>query len=142
MRVAAAARRAAQPDPMPHPRRAAKPLPSAGDDPLLNLQRLESYRRLGMLEELLNDYLPEMDRLLVTLDQAAGAGDLQRALHALHSLLGMSGEAGAQALYQHVRKLYVPLLEQGQWPEGDEWLRQLRMLARRSSEALRAYCAA
>jgi CheY-like chemotaxis protein/signal transduction histidine kinase len=107
---------------------------------LLNLQRLESYRRLGMLDELLNDYLPEMARLVVTLRQAVDDTDVQGSIDALHSLLGMSGEAGAQALYQHVRKLYVPLLEEGQWPHGHEWLPELQSLARRTEEALRAYC--
>lgn len=114
---------------------------AAHHDGLLNLQRLESYRRLGMLEELLNDYLPEMDRLVLTLREAVDGGDVQGSIDALHSLLGMSGEAGAQALYQNVRKLYVPLLEEGQWPTGHHWLPQLQELARRTGEALRAYCA-
>jgi HPt (histidine-containing phosphotransfer) domain-containing protein len=113
----------------------------ATPEPLLNLQRLESYRRLGMLDELLNDYLPEMDRLVLTLQEAVDGGDVQGSIDALHSLLGMSGEAGAQGLYQHVRKLYVPLLEEGQWPTGHHWLPQLQALARGTEEALRAYCA-
>jgi hypothetical protein len=53
----------------------------------------------------------------------------------------MSGEAGAQALYQQVRRLYVPLLEEGQWPTGREWVPQLQALARRTEQAVRAYCA-
>jgi CheY-like chemotaxis protein len=108
---------------------------------LLNLQRLESYQRLGMLEELVNDYLPEMARLLAALHAAAGQADVPASLAALHSLLGMSGEAGAQGLYQHVRKLYVPLLEHGQWPAAADWLVQLQQLAARTEDALRAYCA-
>jgi hypothetical protein len=55
--------------------------------------------------------------------------DVQGSIDALHSLLGMSGEAGAQALYQQVRKLYVPLLEEGEWPAAT-WLPQLQDLAR------------
>ncbi len=109
---------------------------------LLNLQRLESYRRLGMLEELLNDYVPEMARLVDTLRLAVDNGDVQGSIDALHSLLGMSGEAGAQALYHQVRKLYVPLVEQGEWPVGNRWLPQLQALAGHTEEALRAYCAA
>lgn len=108
---------------------------------MLNLQRLESYRRLGMLDELLNDYLPEMQRLVRDLQQTVDGGDVQGSIDALHSLLGMSGEAGAQALYQNVRRLYVPLLEEGQWPSGHEWLPQLQALAARTEEALKAYCA-
>jgi len=117
--------------------RAAAALP----DGLLNLQRLESYSRLGMLDELLNDYVPEMTRLIDTLREAVETTDVQGSIDALHSLLGMSGEAGAQALYQQVRKLYVPLLEEGDWPGGTAWLPQLQELAARTEEALKAYCA-
>lgn len=116
-------------------------LAAAGHEGMLNVQRLESYRRLGMLDELLSDYLPEMARLVRTLEQAVEGSDVQGSIAALHSLLGMSGEAGAQALYQHVRRLYVPLLEEGQWPTGSEWLPQLQDLAVRTEEALKAYCA-
>jgi CheY-like chemotaxis protein/HPt (histidine-containing phosphotransfer) domain-containing protein len=116
-------------------------VPPAQDDGLLNLQRLESYRRLGMLEELLDDYVPEMASLVETLRCAVDGGDVQGSIDALHSLLGMSGEAGAQALYQEVRKLYVPLLEQGEWPAGSNWLPQLQALGVRTEEALRVYCA-
>jgi CheY-like chemotaxis protein len=126
--------------------RAPEPADTRGDAPaqegLLNLQRLESYRRLGMLEELLNDYAPEMARLVQTLRQCVDNSDVQGSIDALHSLLGMSGEAGAQALYQQVRKLYVPLLEEGEWPSGTAWLPQLQALAVRTEVALRAYCAA
>lgn len=124
--------------------RARPAVPAAATTPpsdgLLNLSRLESYRRLGMLDELVNDYLPEMARLLVTLQESARDADVQASLAALHSLLGMSGEAGAQGLYQHVRKLYVPLLEHGQWPASPDWLPHLKQLAARTDQALRAYC--
>ncbi|HVE54428.1 MAG TPA: response regulator [Ramlibacter sp.] len=123
------------------PPKAREPQPT-GHQGLLNLQRLDGYRRLGMLHELLDDYLPEMDRLVVALERAVRGGDVQGSIDALHSLLGMSGEAGAQALYQEVRKLYVPLLEEGQWPRGTEWLPHLQGLAKHTEEALRAYCAA
>jgi hypothetical protein len=122
---------------------AAAPLAAATvvPEPLLNLQRLESYRHLGVLDELVTDYLPEMKRLLAALHDAAARTDLQASLAALHSLLGISGEAGAQGLYVHVRKLYVPLLEHGQWPLAGDWLAQLKQLAARTEEALKAYCA-
>jgi hypothetical protein len=54
---------------------------------------------------------------------------VRRSLDALHSLLGMSGEAGAQALYQQVRRVYVPLLEQAAGPPGG-WLPQLQAAGR------------
>jgi two-component system CAI-1 autoinducer sensor kinase/phosphatase CqsS len=116
--------------------------PEPAGDELLNLQRLESYRRLGMVEELLNDYLPEMGRLVGQLHTAATATDRNASMDALHSLLGMSGEAGAQVLYQQVRRIYVPLLEEGRWPEAADWMAQLQATATRTEEALRAYCSA
>jgi CheY-like chemotaxis protein len=115
--------------------------PPASSEGLLNVQRLESYRRLGMLEELVTDYLPEVARLVAVLQEAAGAEDKVRSLDALHSLLGMSGEAGAQALYQQVRRVYVPLLEHGEWPATGGWLPQLQILATHTEQALKAYCA-
>jgi CheY-like chemotaxis protein/signal transduction histidine kinase len=119
---------------------AARPAaPANPDEALLNVGRLESYERLGLLEELLGDYLPEIRRLLDVLAEAVRDRDLERAQDALHSLLGMSGEAGALALYQRVRRIYVPVLEQRSWPEGDDWLPQLRALAARTEQALRDY---
>jgi HPt (histidine-containing phosphotransfer) domain-containing protein len=94
-----------------------------------------------MVEELLEDYVPEMARLVLALEPAARAGDQPRSLDVLHSLLGMSGEAGAQALYQHVRRVYVPLLEQGQWPASANWLAELQAVATQTEDALKAYCA-
>jgi HPt (histidine-containing phosphotransfer) domain-containing protein len=94
-----------------------------------------------MLEELLNDYVPEMARLVERLRGAVEAGNREASRDALHALLGMSGEAGALALYQQVRRIYVPLLEEGRWPAGDAWLGELQALAARTEEALRSYCA-
>jgi CheY-like chemotaxis protein/signal transduction histidine kinase len=126
--------------PGPDPAASRQPAPAVQEG-LLNVQRLESYRRLGMLDELLNDYVPEMARLVETLRDSVENTDVQGSIDALHSLLGMSGEAGAQALYQQVRKLYVPLLEEGEWPTGSAWLPNLQDLAVRTEAALRAYCA-
>ena len=111
---------------------------TAGAD-LLDLKRLESYRRIGMLEELLSDYFPEAARLIGRLDAAGQREDLQDGLEALHSLLGMSGEAGAAALHQLVRRIYVPMVEERRWPATDGWLEQIRALAIRTDEALTTY---
>jgi CheY-like chemotaxis protein len=113
-------------------------LGAAGAD-LLDLKRLESYRRIGMLEELLSDYFPEAARLIDRLDGAAQRQDLHDGLEALHSLLGMSGEAGAAALHQLVRRVYVPMVEERRWPSHEGWLEQIRALAIRTDEALTAY---
>ena len=126
----------------PVPRLESLPTPAAtteAEGPLLNESRLESYRRLGLLDELLADYLPEISRLVDVLALAVQAHELEQARDALHSLLGMSGEAGALALYQRVRGIYVPVLEQRRWPEGDAWVTELRQLAARTEQALRDY---
>jgi hypothetical protein len=44
---------------------------SVATEALLNLQRLESYKRIGMLDDLVNDYLPEMARLVAAVHEAA-----------------------------------------------------------------------
>lgn len=114
---------------------AARPQP----EPLLNLQRLEGYQRLGLLEDLVTDYLPELQRLLGALQDAADHDDRPRVQELLHTLLGLSGEAGAQALYLAVRRIYVPLQEGQPWQGAQEWLPPLREAAHHAEQALRAY---
>lgn len=116
----------------------AAPQPAEDAGPLLNEARLESYQRLGLLQELLDDYLPELRRLVGVLQDTVARGDLPQAQEVLHSLLGMSGEAGALALYQRVRRVYVPVLEEGRWPPAAEWAR-VRALADETDLALREY---
>jgi two-component system CAI-1 autoinducer sensor kinase/phosphatase CqsS len=122
---------------------AAQPMKSEaaakGGERLLNLERLESYRRLGMLQELLTDYLPEIARLVDKLELSAAGQDLEASLDALHSLLGMSGDAGAQALYRLVRGFYVPMVEARAWPLDKAWLAQIRATAAQAEKALKAY---
>lgn len=119
---------------------AARPAePVAAQAVLLDAKRLETYRRLGMYEELLDDYLPEITRLLDRLDDCAARRDMEGALDGLHSLLGMSGEAGAAGLYQMVRRWYVPMVEERRWPAAGDWPVQLRTLAAATDRALRAY---
>jgi two-component system CAI-1 autoinducer sensor kinase/phosphatase CqsS len=109
------------------------------DGELLNLARLEGFRRIGMLQELLNDYLPEIDRLIAKLDRSVAAEDLDESIDALHSLLGMSGEAGAQALHRLVRRFYVPMIEARAWPLDREWLAHIKTAAERAQKELKAY---
>ncbi len=120
----------------PFSRSAAAPATAGG---LLDAERLESYRRMGMLEELLQDYVPEIARLVTRLEQSAAAQDLQATLDALHSLLGMSGEAGAQALCRMVRRIYVPMIEERAWPAAPGWASQVAELAAETELALKAY---
>ena len=109
---------------------------------LLDLQRLEGLRHIGMLEELVNDYPPEIARLVARLERDVAGNDMPRSLETLHSLLGMSGEAGTAALYQMVRRVYVPMVENRHWPVDAGWLAQLKSLSVATGEALRAHSAA
>lgn len=110
-------------------------------DLLLNTDRLESYRRIGMLGELLDDYLPEIAGLAGKLQRNFAQHDFRACLDTLHSLLGMSGEAGAQALYQAVRRVYVPMVESQSWPPQGGWAGEVAALAAETEQALKAYAA-
>ena len=103
------------------------------------MERLESFRRIGILHELLNDYLPEIALLVDRLERSAGTEDLEESIDALHSLLGMSGEAGAQALHRLVRRFYVSMIEARAWPADSDWVAHIRTAAARAEQALRAY---
>jgi CheY-like chemotaxis protein/HPt (histidine-containing phosphotransfer) domain-containing protein len=111
-------------------------------DTLLNPSRLEGYSRIGMLDELLGEYVPEISALVGKLQRHAERHDLQACLDVLHSLLGMSGEAGAPALYQAVRRIYVPMIETKEWPAQPDWAMRIAALAAETVQALRAYGAA
>lgn len=108
---------------------------------LLDLDRLESYRRIGMLDELLSDYMPEIARLVERLEGCVAGQDLPQTLEVLHSLLGMSGEAGGAALYQLVRSVYVPMVETHGWPDQAGWLEQISAITAQTQHALRAHTA-
>ncbi len=114
---------------------------SARAGQLLDLDRLESYRRIGMLEELLSDYVPEIERLVERLEGSAGRQDLPQTLDALHSLLGMSGEAGGSSLHELVRSVYVPMVETGAWPAQADWVQQIRATTLQTQQALKAHTA-
>jgi CheY-like chemotaxis protein len=106
---------------------------------LLNVERLEGFRRIGILHELLNDYLPEIALLVDRLERSVDTDNLEGSIDALHSLLGMSGEAGAQALHRLVRRYYVSMIEARAWPADDEWLAHIKAAAARAEQALRVY---
>ncbi len=80
-----------------------------------------------------------MARLAEKLDHSVARQDLQESLDVLHSLLGISGEAGASALHQLVRGVYVPMVEERRWPVSSGWLEQIKALAIQTDEALKAY---
>lgn len=122
---------------VPAPDAGASPL-SAGM-PLLDEVRLHQYQRLGMLAELVGEFAPRASALVGQIGHAVAGDDLQAALDALHSLVGMSGEAGARALYHHASSVYVPLRERHEWPADSQWVEHLQELTASSNHALRAW---
>ena len=122
----------------PVPAQAPREAAADRHDSLLNVERLESYRRIGVLQELLDDYIPEIARVVQMLELSVAEQDFQASLEALHSLLGMSGEAGAQGLYRLVRSLYAPMVELRAWPADPTWLAQVQAAATQAEHALRA----
>jgi two-component system, CAI-1 autoinducer sensor kinase/phosphatase CqsS len=80
--------------------------------------------------------------LVERLQRHAGEGDLQACSGVLHSLLGMSGEVGAPALYHAVRRAYVPMVEAGSWPADPRWAERIATIAGDTLQALAAWRAA
>jgi CheY-like chemotaxis protein len=130
--------------PLPHRTVAAAPVVPmpAEKDGLLDVARLEGYERIGMLDELVDEFAPEIEALVTRLRAAVARQDMEGALETLHSLVGMSGEAGTQTLYRYCRGIYVPMLEKQAWPATPGWDEGVRTLAGESTEALRAWAAA
>lgn len=118
----------------------AEPFASDAAETLLDYPRLASYRQLGMLDELLDDYLPEIDRLIQVLSACIARHDLPASLDALHSLLGLSGEAGALGLYREVQRLHAPIVEGGQWPaRASQSLARIELLNSQTHDEVLAY---
>jgi two-component system CAI-1 autoinducer sensor kinase/phosphatase CqsS len=118
------------------------PVPDGENSWLLNADRLESYQRIGILEDLVNDFVPEISRLVTRLEAAVAQENWQQSLDTLHSLLGISGDAGASALYQLVRPAYVRMVEGRAWPTGSAWLGEIVAVSSQTLKALTDYCAA
>lgn len=118
-----------------HASDATPPVPSPGAA-LLNTARIEDFRRLGLLEDLLPRALTDLRRHLQTLEAAASADEPQAVQAALHALVGLAGEAGAQALHTRARERYAAWLD-GDRPADPAWTRELSGLLDATEQALR-----
>jgi signal transduction histidine kinase/DNA-binding NarL/FixJ family response regulator len=90
----------------------------------LNHRRLQDFQRLGFLDEMVPGALRDLHRLVDELQRCVAKADAEGTRDALHTLVGLSGEAGARILHQVARKHYESLLEQRQ-PEGSGWIREI-----------------
>ncbi|WP_337179882.1 Hpt domain-containing protein, partial [Hydrogenophaga borbori] len=116
----------------------AAPPPAPAAD-LLSTTRIENFRRLGLLDDLLPRALLDLRRHVQSLEQAATSDDREGVSAALHALVGLAGEVGAQALHARARERYAGWLE-GQRPGGEAWTRELRELLEATERALWQYC--
>ena len=125
-----------------------EPAPAAAEAPpaapraeprLLDVDRLERYRNIGMLEELVGDYVPEIARIIERLESSAARADLEACMELMHSLVGLSGEAGAAALHRLARGIYVQMTQDRRFPAEPQWVEPIARLASESIAALNAY---
>jgi two-component system, CAI-1 autoinducer sensor kinase/phosphatase CqsS len=107
----------------------------AAPTPLLNTHRIDEFQRLGILEELLPGCLGEIHRFVSRLEECSASKDRGGAYQTLHSLLGISGEAGAHALHQTVERFYGVIAE-GEWPRETDWLAQIKRLVAMTDKAM------
>ncbi len=105
---------------------------------LLDSPRLDNLQRIGMLDELLQDFMPAIQAKVERLIEVTGLRDMDACLGLLHSLLGMSAEVGALALHRAVRQAYVPLREEQRWPE-DDWVDRIVFLCEQTERAAFLY---
>lgn len=120
-------------------RRDAAPAPAASPPvptvELLNTARLDSFRRLGLLDDLVPRALIDLRRHVRSVEQAAGSNAADAVSAALHALVGLAGEAGAQALHARARERYAGWLT-GERPAGADWTQELRELLDATEQAL------
>lgn len=102
---------------------------------LVNTARLENFRRLGLMDDLVPRALIDLRRHVQSLEEAAGMNAADAVSAALHALVGLAGEAGAQALHARARELYAGWLS-GQRPGGADWTHELRDLLLATEQAL------
>lgn len=113
----------------------ALPQPTEPPGGLLNTARIDDFRRLGLLDDLLPGALAEMHRQVGRIEACLSADDRQGIQQALHDFVGLSGEAGAQALHGLARRRYAELLHSAD-SAGTAWLAELRDLLAATERAM------
>ncbi|WBY02497.1 response regulator [Ramlibacter tataouinensis] len=113
------------------------PVPDLREEQLLNASRLESLRRVGMLEDDVPQAIQASRILIDELQEPLAQQDFEATRELLHSLVGICGNAGLHKLHQETRSLYAQLVENRQWP-GPGWHDKLVHLHARTQQAFRA----
>lgn len=104
---------------------------------LLDLERIEMLKRMNIMANLVPDGLAQVRQLVTRLEQAVRGNDLHNARQTLHSLMGLSGEMGARAMYETARR-HSRVVESHAWPSEPNWLDRLMALMTESEQALQA----
>lgn len=105
---------------------------------LIDVARLDSLRRVGLIKSDLAMALEDMRAKFGQLATYVAANDLGRAQTLMHSLMGLAGHLGARAFHDELRSRYAVIVATGQWPPDGEWMRQLRELFTATDRLLQA----
>jgi CheY-like chemotaxis protein len=122
---------------------ASAPPPSAGSalgtatGSLLDAERIELLKGMNIMVDLLADGLAQVRQHIDQLEEAVRRNDLKGARQALHSLVGLSGEMGARAMFETTRH-HSRVVESNAWPSEPNWLERLVALTAESERALQA----
>ncbi len=116
----------------------ATPQASASTHALIDVARLDSLRRLGLIKADLAHALEDMRTKFGQLAGYVAANDIGRAKTLMHALMGLAGHLGARAFHDELRAKYALIVETGQWPPDGDWLLKLRQLFTDTDRLLRA----
>lgn len=105
--------------------------------PLLDVERIELLKGMNIMVDLLPDGLAQVRQHIAQLEEAVRRNDLHAAHQALHSLVGLSGELGARAMFE-TTKHHSRVVESNAWPSEPHWLERLIALMAESERALQA----
>ncbi len=108
------------------------------DEDLLDAMQLDELASLGLLDPSFLKGIAQIRALLAEIATHARAQDGRALHHAMHILLGVSGNIGAKALHAYARRLY-PEMQDGSLPSEAGWLDALSALGTRSADALQSY---
>lgn len=111
---------------------------SASTHALIDVARLDSLRRLGLIKADLAHALEDMRTKFGQLAGYVAANDIGRAKTLMHALMGLAGHLGARAFHDELRAKYALIVETGQWPPDGDWLLKLRQLFTDTDRLLRA----
>lgn len=102
---------------------------------LLDAERIELLKGMNIMVDLLPDGLDQVRQHLDQLEEAVRRNDLHQARQALHSLVGLSAEMGARAMFDAVKRHYQAV-DGNAWPAEANWLARLTALFIESEKAL------